>query len=160
MSEFIHFGDLSLTDLVSLNILRMHKKVIHKSNIVLCDGQTIKADMLTGSHSHSDYHKFPTQRPTTTDLTIWNSTICKLSSVFLVLTVKLQEYIGMPHSSPLWLLDNLGTTLHHNKSGGTNCTTRSISHCQIHLFAGPGLDNVLSRNSLPMDIPISDDGQP
>ncbi len=38
MSEFICFGDLSPTDLVSLNIMRMHKKVIHKSNIVLCDG--------------------------------------------------------------------------------------------------------------------------
>jgi hypothetical protein len=45
---------------------------------------------------------------------IWNTAICRLSSAFLVLTVKLQEYVGTPHSSPLWLLDNLGTTLHHN----------------------------------------------
>ena len=114
MSDFIHFGDLSLTDLVSLNIMRIHKKVIHKSNNVLCDGQTIKADMLTGSPGHSDYHKFPTQHPTTADLTIWNITICRMSSAFLVFTVQLQEYVGLPHSSPLWLLDNSGTTLHHN----------------------------------------------
>ena len=69
-SEFICFGDLNLTDLVSLNIMCMHKKVIHKSDIVLCNGQTIKAEMLTSSPGYSDYHKFPTQRPTTADLTI------------------------------------------------------------------------------------------
>ena len=50
MSEFIRVWDLSSTDLVSLNSMRIHKKVIHKSNIVLCDdGKTIKAEMLTGS---------------------------------------------------------------------------------------------------------------
>jgi hypothetical protein len=118
MSEFIRFGDLSPTDLGSLNIMRMHKKVIHKSDIVLCNGQTIKAEMLTGSPGHSDHHKFPTQRPTTADLTIWNTAIRRLSSSFLVLTVKLQEYVGMPHSPPLWLLDDLGTTLHHNMVRG------------------------------------------
>jgi hypothetical protein len=149
MSEFIHFGDLSSTDLVFLNIMRMHKKVIHKSNIVLCVGQTIKADMLTGSTGHSDYHKSPTQRPTTADLTIWNTAICRLSSAFLVLTVKLQEYIGTPHSSPLWLLDNFGTTLHHNMVRGNKlyhnvylrlsntlaCRTRSGQHFVSKLIA-------------------------
>jgi hypothetical protein len=118
MSEFIRFGDLSPKDLVSLNIMHMHKKVIHKSDIVLCDGQTIKADMLTGSPGHSDYHKFPTQRPITANLTIWNTAIHRLSSAFLVLTVKLQEYVGTPHSSPLWLLDDLGTTLDQNMVRG------------------------------------------
>ena len=118
MSVFIRFGDLSPTDLVSLNIMRMHKKVIHKSNIVLCDGRTIKSEMLTAAPGHSDHHKFPTQRPTTANLTTWNTAICRLSSAFLVLTVKLQEYVGMPHSPPLWLLDDLGTTLHHNMVRG------------------------------------------
>jgi hypothetical protein len=74
--------------------------------------------MLTGSPGHSDYHKFSTQRPTTANLTIWNTAIRRMSSAFLVLTVKLQEYICTPHSSPLWLLDNLGTTLHHNMVPG------------------------------------------
>jgi hypothetical protein len=70
--------------------------------------------MLTGSPGHSDYHKFPTQYPTTANLTIWNTAICRKSLVFLVLTVKLHEYISSPHSSPLWLLGDFGTTLHHN----------------------------------------------
>ena len=70
--------------------------------------------MLAGSPGHSDYHKLPTQHPTTADLTIWNTAICRMSSAFLVLTVKLQEYVNSPHSSPLWLLDNFRTTLHLN----------------------------------------------
>ncbi len=56
MSEFMWYGDFSPTELVSLNIMRMHIKVIHKSDIVLCDGKTIKADMLTDLPGYSDYH--------------------------------------------------------------------------------------------------------
>ncbi len=114
MSEFIRIGGFSPTDLVSLNIMHMRKKVIHKSDIVLCDGKTIKAEMLTDLPGHSDSHKFPTQCPTPADLVIWKTALCKLSSNFLVLTVKLQEYISPPHLLPLWLLNNLGMTLHHN----------------------------------------------
>ena len=136
MSKFVRFGDLNPTDLVSLNMMHMHKMIIHKSDIVLCGGQTIKAEMLTGSPGHSDYHKFPTQRPTTADLTIWNTAICRLSSAFLVLAVKLQEYIRTPHSSPLWLLDNLGTTLHHNMVPGNK-----LYH-EVYL---PSLDTLACR---------------
>jgi hypothetical protein len=114
MSEFIRIGGFSPTDLVSLNIMCMHKKVIHKSDIVLCDGKNIKAEMLTDLPGLSNSHKFLTQRPTPADMVIWKSALRKLSSDFLVLMVKLQEYISTPHLLPLWLLNDLGTTLHHN----------------------------------------------
>ncbi len=114
MSEFMRYGDFSLTELVSLNIMRMHKKVIHKPDILLCDGKTIKADMLMDLPGHSDYQKFPTQRPTPADLSIWKTALRKLSSEFHVLTVKLQEYVSPPHVLPQWLLNNVGRILHHN----------------------------------------------
>jgi hypothetical protein len=56
MSEFMCTGNFSKLDLISLNIMRMHKKVIHKSDIVLCDGKTIKTEMLTDQPEHSDVH--------------------------------------------------------------------------------------------------------
>jgi hypothetical protein len=84
--------------------MRMHKKVIHKSDIVLCDGKTIKAEMLMDLPGHSYSHKFSTQRPTPAELVIWKTALHKLSSDFLVLMVKLQEYISPPHLLPLWLL--------------------------------------------------------
>ncbi len=34
--------------------MRMHKKVIHKSDIVLCDRKTIKVEMLRDLPGHSD----------------------------------------------------------------------------------------------------------
>jgi hypothetical protein len=159
MSEFIRFEDLSLTALVSLNIMCKHKKVIHKSDIVLCDGKTIKAEMLPVSPGHSDYHKFPTQHPTPADLAIWNTALCRLSSAFLVLMVKLQEYIGPPHSSLLWLLNNLGTTLHHNMVRDNKLYYEMYSPSWTRLLAGLGLDNVTTQDSLPMDITISGDVQ-
>jgi hypothetical protein len=92
----------------------MHKKVIHKLGIVLCVGKIIKAEMLTDQPGHSDIHKFPTQHPTPADLCLWKSALCKISSDFHVLTVKLQEYISPTHDHPHWMLNNIGTILHHN----------------------------------------------
>jgi hypothetical protein len=60
MSEFMRFGEFTRTDFVALNITRMHKNVIHISDIVLCNGKTIKPEMLTSSPGQSDMHQFPT----------------------------------------------------------------------------------------------------
>ncbi len=114
MSEFMRTGDFSQPDLISLNIMRMHKKVVHKLDIVLCDGKTIKAGMLTDQPGHSDIHKLPTQHPTPADLYFWKSALCNISSDFHVFTVKLQEFISPPHNHPHWLLNNIGNILHHN----------------------------------------------
>ncbi len=83
MSEFLRCGEFSRAGIVSLNIMRMHKKVIHTSNIVLCNGKTIKPEMLTNIPGQSGMHKFPTQRPTPLDLELWKSALQKISSKFL-----------------------------------------------------------------------------
>jgi hypothetical protein len=72
MSEFIRAG-YTKADLLLLNIVRMHKMVIHLSDIVRCDGKTIKISMLLASAGKSDAHKFPLQRPTTMDMTLWRT---------------------------------------------------------------------------------------
>jgi hypothetical protein len=71
--------------------MHMHKKDIYKLDIVLCDGKTIKAEMPTDQPGHSDIHKVPTQHPTPADLNIWKLALHKLSSIFHVFMVKLQE---------------------------------------------------------------------
>jgi hypothetical protein len=102
MSEFLQCGEFSHADIVSLNIIRMHKKVIHTSDIVLCNGKTIKPEMLTNIPGQSDMHKFPTQRPIPLDQELWKRALQKISSKYFVLTVQLQEYINKPHEMPLW----------------------------------------------------------
>jgi hypothetical protein len=44
MSEFLRCGEFSRADILFLNIMRTHKKVVHTSDIVLCDGKTIKPE--------------------------------------------------------------------------------------------------------------------
>ena len=113
MSEFVRVG-YTKAELLSLNIVRMHKMVIHLSDIVRCDGKTIKQSMLLASAGISDAHKFPLQRPTPTDMTLWTTALRRISSEFYVLTLPLQEYISIKHSKPTWRLSNNGDILHHN----------------------------------------------
>jgi hypothetical protein len=113
MLEFMRTGDFSQPDLISLNIMHMHKKVIHKLDIVICDEKKIKAEILTDQPRHSDVHKFPTQCPTPADLYLWKLALCKISSNFHVIMVKLQEYISPPHNHPCWMLNGIGTILHN-----------------------------------------------
>jgi hypothetical protein len=51
-------------DLATLNVVHQHKKVIHLSCIVLCDGRTINKACLTSAPGVSHLHKFPLQQPT------------------------------------------------------------------------------------------------
>ncbi len=93
MSKFLHYMEFGIADVVSLNIMRMHKKVIHVSDIlVLSDGKTIKPEMFSNLPGHSGVHKFPHQHPIPADLSIWKNALRKISSKFHVLTVPLQEY--------------------------------------------------------------------
>ncbi len=118
MAEFMHVGKFTQSYLVSLNIMRMHKKVVHTSDIVLCDGKTIKSEMLTNSPGHSETHKFPTQRPFPADLILWKIALRMISSAFLVLTVPLQEYVCYLHNLPQWMINNDGLILHNIISMG------------------------------------------
>jgi hypothetical protein len=107
MSEFMCTGDFSQPDLISLNIMHMHKKLIHKLDIVLCDGKTIKVEVLTCQPGHSDVHKFPTQHPTPADLYLTKLALRKISSDFHILMVKLQEH-KVPHiTTPIGCLKTL-----------------------------------------------------
>ena len=45
MAEFVRVG-YKQAELLSLNIVRMHKMVIHLSDIVMCDGKTIRRSIL------------------------------------------------------------------------------------------------------------------
>ena len=100
-------------DLLLLNIVWMHKMVIHLSDIVKCDGKTIKRSILSASAGHLEAHKFPVQRPTPTDMNLWMTALQRISSKFYVLTLPLQEYISIKHLKPSWQLSHNRDILHH-----------------------------------------------
>jgi hypothetical protein len=95
MSKFLHYKEFGIAEVISLNIMRTHKKVIHVSDIFLLDGKTIKPEMFLDLPGHSCVHQFPHQRLTPADLSIWKMALRKISSKFYVLTVPL--HILVPH---------------------------------------------------------------
>jgi hypothetical protein len=107
MSEFMQIG-YRRDNLLLLNTMKMHKKVIHLSVIVMCDGKTIMSKMLTDLPGQASVHKFPTQKPTKVDKTLWETAICRISSEFKVLTLPLQEYISLLYTQPHWRLSSDG----------------------------------------------------
>jgi hypothetical protein len=113
MSVFIRVGYQRAYHLL-LNIVQMHKMVIHLSNIVMCDGKNIKRSMLSASAGHLEAHKFPVQRPTPMHMNLWTTALQMISSKFNVFTLPLQEYISTMHSKPSWQLSQNGDILHHN----------------------------------------------
>jgi hypothetical protein len=113
ISKFLRYKDFGIDDVVLLNIMRMHKKVIHVSDIVLSNGKTIKLEMFSDLPGHSCIYKFPHQHPTPADLSIWKMALRKISFEIHILTVQLQEYVSLPHDLPRWLLSNDGTILHN-----------------------------------------------
>ncbi len=113
MSEFMRIR-YRRDDLLLLNIMRMHKKVIHLLDIVMCNGKTIMSEMLTYLPGQSNVYKFPTQKPTQVDKALWETALCKISSEFKVLTLPLQEYISSLYTQPHWRLSLEGHDLHHN----------------------------------------------
>jgi hypothetical protein len=82
MSEFIRAG-YTKADLLLLNIVRMHKMVIHLLDVVRCGGKTIKQSMLSASAGISDMHKFPLQHLKTD----WHDSLddCSLTNKFRIL---------------------------------------------------------------------------
>ena len=113
MSEFVRVG-YTKADLLLLNIAWMHKMVIHLSDIVRCDGKTIKQSMLSASVGMSEAHKFPVQWPTPMDMRLWKTALRQISSEFCVLTVPLQEYTSLHHMKPTWRLSQNRDILHNN----------------------------------------------
>ncbi len=81
MSKFMRIG-YRRDKLLLLNIMRMHKKVVHLLDIVMCDGKTIMSEMLMDLPVQSNVHKFPTQKPTKADKALWETALCKISSKF------------------------------------------------------------------------------
>jgi hypothetical protein len=113
MSEFMRIG-YRRDNLLLLNFMRMHKKAIHLSDILMCDGKTIMSEILTDLPGQSNVHKFPTQKPTKVDKALWETALCKISSKFKVLTLLLQEYISSLYTQPHWRLSLEGHVLHRN----------------------------------------------
>jgi hypothetical protein len=60
--------------------------------------------MFSGSIGHLDMHKFPHQKPSAADLTVWVAALCRISSKFYFLMAPLCECINSRHTMTPWRL--------------------------------------------------------
>ncbi len=128
MFEFSkHF---SSPDLSALNVVCQHKKVIHLSCIILCNGHTINKDCLTPGAGFSDYHKFSLQCPSRADHLLWTTAIKKISSDFFVLPSSLGKFISWPHQGFRWTTDVNGSILHLEMM--SDSTTKYLTYYPTH----------------------------
>jgi hypothetical protein len=111
-------------------VVRQHKKVIHLSCIILCNGHTINKDCLTPGAGFSDYHKFPLKYPSRAGHLLWTTAIKKISSDFFVLLSSLGKFISRPHRGFRWTTDADGSILHLEMM--SDSTTKYLTYYPTH----------------------------
>ncbi len=65
---------------------------------------------------HSDGHKFPLQRPTISDWTLWKNSVKRISSEYYILSHQLGDFISSPHLPNKWMTTHNGHILHHSQN--------------------------------------------
>ena len=79
MSEFFRIGYRG-HQLTALNIVRRCRNLLHVSDIVLCDGDTLDEFVISDSTEVSVSHVFPHEEPTNADFRLWKDAIASLFS--------------------------------------------------------------------------------
>ena len=84
-----------------LNRVRKFLCVVHKSDLVACDGRTVMNDVLNRLEGESIRHRFPTEQPEGRDFNLWRAAVSQLcSGKFLLQPVG--RYLANPHFDWQW----------------------------------------------------------
>ena len=76
-----------------MNRVWKFKCLIHLSDILKCDGQSLRDRVLGRDYFNSLTHKFPLKRPTRADFTLWDTAIHHITSPSLTYSPRLGHYI-------------------------------------------------------------------
>jgi hypothetical protein len=101
MSDFCCVG-YRRKHLVSLNIVRRFRKILHLSDISKCDGTTLDDFVVLDQSELSSWYVFPQEEPTATDFRIWKDAVHHLCSGTTMLPTRLGLYIQPPHLPVSW----------------------------------------------------------
>jgi len=93
MRWFAESGRIPHDQLACLNRVRKHKCLFFLSELCSCDGKTVIVPLLDGSAGTSPHKEYPTEKPTSKDITVWYTAIHNLCPG-LVNTRVLGHYIN------------------------------------------------------------------
>ena len=89
-------------ELEALNKVRRYRNLIHVSDIVKCDGQSLDEFIILDLSELSCAHTFPREQPTATDFCLWNEAFGKLCSGTTSLPHTLGHFLRKPHLPWSW----------------------------------------------------------
>ena len=84
--------------------MRKHKKLLHLSDIIKCDGISVKDGFLVDAVGVSRKHIFPLEQLTRANFTLWDEEVRDITSVGLVLPTRLRRYLRKGHLHCHWFL--------------------------------------------------------
>jgi hypothetical protein len=89
-------------DLKALNIVQRFRNLLHLSDIVKCDGQTLDEFITSEPSEISGAHTFSQEHPTEADFWLWNIAMDKLCSGTTSLQYALGCFLRKPHLTWSW----------------------------------------------------------
>jgi hypothetical protein len=148
MEIFIRRG-YSASSLVSLNRVRKYYRVHSLVDILLADGKTVNASIITRQQLKST-RTFSWEQPTPTDFAYWNTAIRLITSPSLTYPHRLGQYLQQPHIPYEWLASPDKSFLYHTYNGGYDIFERSTN--QVTTRSGPSYSKIsTSVGSPPTD---------
>ncbi|EJK71944.1 hypothetical protein THAOC_06571 [Thalassiosira oceanica] len=121
MDVFVSQGIWNQSQLAVLNRVRRHKKVFYRSDVIACDGRTVRPDMLT-NHPGSSTWVFAREQPTKKDLDLWRTALASISSPNFTLQTTAGRLLRVPANHGGWYIDESESTIVRQSPDG-QCVT-------------------------------------
>ena len=119
LSVMAAFWDLGFrgSDPQRLNRVRKFCCVVHKSDLVACDGRTIMDDLYTRTEGESTGHSFPIEQPEGRDFCLWKRAVGLLCREGKLLQ-EVGKYVQVPHIKWQWSSSIDRTVLYRQRLDG------------------------------------------
>ena len=88
--------------LESSNVVCKFLNLIHLLDLVLCDGTTLSDEVLKASGQMDSNVRFPKEKPTRKDRSLWIQFIGTLTADHKTLSQPFGSYISLPHAKLRW----------------------------------------------------------
>ena len=112
MDLFLSQGIWDRLELAILNRVRRYLKVFFRSDLIACDGQSVRADMLSRRPGVSTWN-FSKEEPTTKDFKLWETAIRSISSSTLTFQSQFGPLRRVPANINGWYVNDGGDTIVH-----------------------------------------------
>ena len=96
----------------SLGTVRKYFNIIHLSNLVCCDRNTINQGIFSGERGMLELHVFPAEQPIRADFKLWEDAITNITLGEERLSTVLRVYLQRPHLPMDWTMDWEDTTFY------------------------------------------------